>query len=136
RGARLAAPTHVPSDPAAPPGPRHPPPAGCTTSSATPPPGRRVTGPDPSAPRARAAVPSGYRAGLRMRHRLGVLAIIASATAMGLAGVFGRMSAPPGAVIGGARTRGPLTHGALGMLAIIVVWRRRGPLRHTRLFRS
>src|SRR5690606_1137593 len=133
RGARLAAPTHVPSDPAAPPGPRHPPPAGCTTSSATPSPGRRVAGPDPSAPRARAAVPSGYRAGLRMRHRLGVLAIIASATAMGLAGVFGRMSTPPGAVIGEALTLGRMAVGALGMLAILALGRRLGALRRTRL---
>jgi len=129
----LAAPTDVPANTSARPGSRHPHPAGCTTSSATPSPGRRVTGPDPSAPRARAAVPSGYRAGLRMRHRLGVLAIIASATAMGLAGVFGRMSTPPGAVIGEALTLGRMTVGALGMLAIIVVGRRLGALRHTRL---
>ena len=73
------------------------------------------------------------RAGLRMRHRLGVVAIIASATAMGLAGVFGRMSTPPGAVIGEALTLGRMTVGALGMLTILAVGRRLGALRRTRL---
>lgn len=69
----------------------------------------------------------------RMRHRAGVLAIIASATAMGLAGVFGRMSTPPGAVIGEALTLGRMAVGALGMLAILAAGRRLGALRRTRL---
>ncbi|HLT82744.1 MAG TPA: DMT family transporter [Phototrophicaceae bacterium] len=69
----------------------------------------------------------------RMRHRLGVLAILASASAMGLAGAFGRMSTPPGAVIGEALTLGRMAVGALGMLAILALGRRLGALRRTRL---
>jgi len=68
-----------------------------------------------------------------MRHRVGVAAIIASATAMGLAGVFGRMSTPPGAVIGEALTLGRMAVGALGMLVILAAGRRLGALRRTRL---
>ncbi|WP_324649348.1 DMT family transporter [Georgenia sp. H159] len=77
--------------------------------------------------------PRGTRAVPRMRHRLGVMAIIASATAMGLAGVFGRMSTPPGAVIGEALTLGRMTVGALGMVLVLALGRRLGAVRRTRL---
>ncbi len=79
-----------------------------------------------TAPRVPPAVP-------HMRHRLGVLAIIASATAMGLAGVFGRMATPPGAVIGEALTLGRMAVGALGMLVILAAGRRLAVIRRTRL---
>ncbi|WP_205739750.1 DMT family transporter [Georgenia sp. SYP-B2076] len=75
-------------------------------------------------------VPSGAP---RPNRRLGVLAIVVSATAMGTAGVFGRMAAPPGALIGEALTMGRMLVGALGMLAILTVARRLGVLRRTRL---
>ncbi|MHB1063756.1 MAG: DMT family transporter [Georgenia sp.] len=65
--------------------------------------------------------------------RLGVLAIIVSATAMGTAGVFGRLATPSGALIGEALTLGRMLVGALGMLVILAVSRRLGLLRRTRL---
>ncbi|QDB80421.1 DMT family transporter [Georgenia sp. 311] len=76
---------------------------------------------------------SAVRAVPRMRHRAGVLAILASATAMGLAGVFGRLSSPPGAVVGEALTLGRMAVGAVGMLAFLAAGRRLGVLRRTRL---
>jgi drug/metabolite transporter (DMT)-like permease len=65
--------------------------------------------------------------------RLGVFAIVLSATAMGFAGVFGRLASPPGAVIGEALTLGRLLVGALGMLVILTLTRRVGLLRRSRL---
>lgn len=69
----------------------------------------------------------------RMRRRLGVLAIIASASAMGLAGVFGRLASPPGAVIGETLTLGRMAVGALGMVVILAAGRRLSVLRRTRV---
>ncbi|WP_454085132.1 DMT family transporter [Georgenia sp. Marseille-Q6866] len=68
-----------------------------------------------------------------MRRRLGIIAIIASATAMGLAGVFGRLSSPPGAVIGETLTLGRMAVGALGMVVILAAGRRLSVLRRTRV---
>lgn len=62
-----------------------------------------------------------------------MLAILASATAMGTAGVFGRMASPSDAVIGEALTLGRMLVGALGMLAILLITGRYRALRHTRL---
>jgi len=73
------------------------------------------------------------RAVPRMRHRAGVLAIIASASAMGLSGLFGRMATPPGAVVGEALTLGRMGVGALGMLVVLLAGRRFGALRRTRV---
>lgn len=64
---------------------------------------------------------------------LGIVAIIVSATAMGLAGVLGRLATPSGAVIGSALTMGRMLVGALGMLVILAFGRRLGALRRTRL---
>lgn len=69
----------------------------------------------------------------RMRRRLGILAIIASATAMGLAGVFGRFASPPDAVIGEALTLGRMGVGALGMVVVLAAGRRLSVLRRTRI---
>lgn len=77
--------------------------------------------------------PSTDGAAPRMNRRLGVVAIVVSATAMGTAGLFGRMATPPGAVIGEALTLGRMLVGALGMLVILAVTRRLGELRRTRL---
>ncbi|MCK6211646.1 DMT family transporter [Georgenia sp. EYE_87] len=65
--------------------------------------------------------------------RLGVVAIVVSATAMGTAGVFGRLATPSGALIGEALTMGRMLVGAVGMLVILAVGRRLGVLRRTRL---
>src|SRR5690625_837177 len=68
-----------------------------------------------------------------MNRRLGIIAIIASATAMGLAGVFGRLASPPGAVIGETLTLGRMAVGALGMVVILAAGGRLRVLRRTRL---
>ncbi|MCM3660341.1 DMT family transporter [Georgenia satyanarayanai] len=81
----------------------------------------------------RAPAPTPRRAVPRMRRRLGVTAIIASATAMGLAGVFGRLASPPGAVIGETLTLGRMAVGALGMVVILTAGRRLSVLRRTRV---
>lgn len=78
------------------------------------------------------AAPEPDRSGGRNR-RLGVVAIIVSATAMGTAGMFGRLATPPGALIGEALTLGRMLVGAVGMLAILAVGRRLGVLRRTRV---
>jgi drug/metabolite transporter (DMT)-like permease len=62
-----------------------------------------------------------------------VFAIVASATAMGFAGVFGRMATPPGALIGEALTLGRMLVGALAMLVILAVARRLDLLRRSHL---
>jgi len=64
---------------------------------------------------------------------LGVVAIVVSAATMGLAGVLGRLSTPPGAVIGETLTLGRMLVGALGVLAILVATRRLHLVRRTRL---
>lgn len=69
----------------------------------------------------------------RINRRLGIVAIIVSASAMGLAGFFGRMATPPGAVIGEALTFGRMAVGALGMLLMLASTRGFGILRRTRL---
>ena len=89
----------------------------------TTPPHARVRIPAPPAP-GRGAVPD---------RRLGVLAIVVSATAMGAAGVFGRLASPSGAVIGEALTFGRMLVGALGVLAILACGRRLSVVRRTRL---
>ncbi|MFD6897882.1 DMT family transporter [Rhodococcus sp. NPDC060086] len=65
--------------------------------------------------------------------RLGIAAIVISATAMGAAGLFGRMATPPGAALGEALTLGRMLVGALGMMLLIVFSRRLGAIRRTRL---
>lgn len=69
----------------------------------------------------------------RMDRRLGIIAILLSATAMGFAGLFGRMATPPGAVIGEALTLGRMLVGAVGMLVLLLVTGRVALLRRTRL---
>lgn len=68
-----------------------------------------------------------------MNRRLGIIAILISATAMGAAGVFGRFSTPEGAVIGDALTLGRMLTGAVGMGVLLGVRRRLGLLRSTGL---
>ena len=68
-----------------------------------------------------------------MRRSVGIAAIIASASAMGLAGVFGRFASPPGAVIGEALTLGRMGVGALGMILVLAAGRRLSVLRRTRV---
>ena len=70
---------------------------------------------------------------VRQNRPLGVVAILISATAMGTAGVFGRVASPPDAVIGEALTMGRMLVGALGMVAILAVSRRLHLLRHIRM---
>ena len=76
---------------------------------------------------------SSRRAVPRMHRRLGIAAIIASATAMGLAGVFGRLASPPGAVIGETLTLGRMAVGAVGMVVVLAAGRRLSVLRRTRV---
>lgn len=65
--------------------------------------------------------------------RLGIVAIVISAVAMGAAGLFGRMATPSGAVIGEALTLGRMLVGAVGMLVLLALTRRLGQLRRVRL---
>ncbi|MEE6281867.1 DMT family transporter [Georgenia sunbinii] len=69
----------------------------------------------------------------RMRRRLGVVAIIVSATAMGFSGVFGRLATPPGAVLGEALTLGRMLVGAVGVLVLLAFSRRLSLLRQVRM---
>ncbi len=69
----------------------------------------------------------------RMDRRLGVVAILVSATAMGFAGLFGRLASPTGAVIGEALTLGRMLFGAVGMVLVLAATGRLGWLRRTRL---
>lgn len=88
----------------------------------------------PDAPRTRPAV---VAAPARpTSRRLGIVAIVVSATAMGTAGLFGRMATPPGVVAGEALTLGRMLAGAVGMLALLAAARRLGHLRRTRVTRS
>ena len=88
----------------------------------------------PSSAPVRAYARPADRAAAPERNRtLGLVAIIISTTAMGAAGVFGRMASPDGAVIGEALTLGRMLAGALGMLVILAFTRRLGVLRRTRL---
>ena len=80
---------------------------------------------------ARATRATGTRPG--NNRPLGVAAILASATAMGTAGMFGRMASPPEAVIGDALTLGRMIVGAIGILAILVFTGRVGMLARVRL---
>lgn len=64
---------------------------------------------------------------------LGVAAIVVSATAMGAAGLFGRLATPPGAVLGEALTLGRMLVGAAGMLVLLALSGRLGRLRGVRL---
>lgn len=68
--------------------------------------------------------------------RLGVVAIVASATAMGAAGVFGRLASPSDALLGEALTLGRMLFGAVGMLAVLALGRRLHLVRRTRLSAS
>ncbi|MEE2056108.1 DMT family transporter [Rhodococcus artemisiae] len=65
--------------------------------------------------------------------RLGIAAIVISATTMGAAGLFGRMATPPGAALGEALTLGRMLVGTVGMLLLTVFSRRLGVIRRTRL---
>lgn len=65
--------------------------------------------------------------------RLGIAAVVTSATAMGAAGLFGRMATPPGAALGEALTLGRMLVGTVGMLLLIVLSQRLGAIRRTRL---
>ena len=87
----------------------------------------------PAAAAPAAAATSAARRVPRMHRRLGIIAIIASASAMGLAGVFGRLASPPGAVIGETLTLGRMAVGALGMVVILAAGGRLHVLRRTRL---
>ncbi|MGC0271998.1 DMT family transporter [Pseudactinotalea sp. Z1739] len=69
----------------------------------------------------------------RPNRALGLIAIFASTTAMGTAGVFGRLSSPPGEVMGEALTMGRMLVGALGILVLLTITGRRHLLRQTRL---
>ncbi len=95
----------------------------------------------PDVPQPSPVAPSGpagphRHSGPRMNRRLGLVAIILSTTAMGAAGVFGRLATPSGTVIGEALTLGRMLVGALGMLVLLVVTGRLGLLRRTRLSAS
>lgn len=68
-----------------------------------------------------------------MNRRLGIIAILVSAAAMGMAGLFGRMSTPDGAVIGEALTLGRMLTGALGMFLLLAARGRVGLLVRTRM---
>ncbi|WP_226924482.1 DMT family transporter [Georgenia satyanarayanai] len=81
----------------------------------------------------RAAAPTTRPAVPRTRRRLGIAAVIASASAMGLAGVFGRLASPPGAVVGEALTLGRMAVGAGGMVVVLAAGRRLSVLRRTRV---
>lgn len=70
---------------------------------------------------------------VRAHRRLGLVAIVVSAGAMGTAGLFGRMATPAGAVVGEALTLGRMLAGALGMLVVLAATRRLGRLRRTRV---
>lgn len=65
--------------------------------------------------------------------RLGIAAIIASATAMGAAGLFGRMATPSGAVLGEALTLGRMFVGAVCMFVLLALTRRVPQLLRVRL---
>lgn len=69
----------------------------------------------------------------RANRRLGIAAIVLSATAMGAAGLFGRKATPDGAVLGEALTLGRMAVGAIGMLVLIALSRRLGQVRRARL---
>ncbi|UYP20823.1 DMT family transporter [Rhodococcus sp. Z13] len=69
----------------------------------------------------------------RPNRRLGIVAIVVSATAMGAAGLFGRKASPDGAVLGEALTLGRMAVGALGMLVLLAATRRLGQVRRERL---
>lgn len=67
------------------------------------------------------------------QHALGVAAILTAASAMGTAGMFGRLAQPGNAVIGDVLTLGRMATGLVGMSLILVFTRRTGALRHTRM---
>ena len=87
----------------------------------------------PSRPHAPAALVPEVRDAPRSHRRLGLLAIVVSAAAMGTAGMFGRLAAPPGPVVGEALTLGRMLVGALGMLVVLAATRHLGRLRRTRV---
>lgn len=84
----------------------------------------------PGAPR---STPPAHPGPSHRNRGLGIAAILASATAMGTAGVFGRLSSPPGAVIGEALTMGRMLVGAVGILVILIVTGRVRMLARVRL---
>ncbi|WP_210769362.1 DMT family transporter [Occultella kanbiaonis] len=90
-----------------------------------------------AADRAQAPDPGPTREPDTARHgpnrRLGILAIIVSATAMGAAGLFSRMATPSGAVIGESLTLGRMLVGAVGTFAVLALAGRLGQLRRVRL---
>lgn len=83
-------------------------------------------------PRAQLPAPAPRSAPSRDR-RFGIVAIVLSATAMGAAGLFGRMATPAGAVLGEALTFGRMAVGAVGMLVLLAFTRRLGQVRRVRL---
>lgn len=112
---RPTAPEPTPSDLTAPPVPQ----ARTTAAAAD-----AEVRPAPSGPARR--VPRMYR-------RLGVVAIVVSATAMGFSGVFGRLATPPGAVIGEVLTLSRMLVGAVGLLVALAIARRLPLLWRTRM---
>lgn len=88
--------------------------------------------PSPSPSQASAPIRSGGGRPRRNR-RLGVAAIVVSATLMGFAGVFGRAASPSGAVLGEALTLGRMLCGAGGIAVLLAVTGRLGQLRRVRL---
>lgn len=79
------------------------------------------------------ASPGGTGRPAAPHRRLGLVAIVVSAAAMGTAGLFGRAATPPGAVVGEALTLGRMLAGALGMLVVLAATRHLGRLRRTRV---
>lgn len=67
------------------------------------------------------------------RHALGVAAILTAASAMGTAGLFARFAQPGTAMIGDVLTLGRMATGLVGMSLILVLTRRTGALRRTRM---
>nr|NLD41019.1 DMT family transporter [Actinomycetales bacterium] len=69
----------------------------------------------------------------KRNHRIGIVAILVSAIGMGMAGLFGRMATPDGAIMGEFLTFGRMAVGAIGMLAILTFSGRLRAIRQTRL---
>lgn len=69
----------------------------------------------------------------RVHRRLGIVAIVVSATVMGFSGVFGRLASPPGAVIGEVLTLGRMLAGVVGLIVVLAATGRLSGLRKVRM---